>query len=372
VILPALLEQSQTRAWLKVVVHWWCVGVSYLLDLKSYLLGEGGGGEGAGGGNGAGEGGEGGEGGQLELRAAHQALLQRGGPTGFQPYHAPSLFPLRLVALILLVCVSLVIVSLVALTLPVYLGRKVMSLYPGLQGAKPAPVHELYTAACGTYLCWVGARAVTLVASWLPQGRAAGLRTLYSWTVVVLKSSCALALLFGLVPLLCGLLLELVLVVPLRVPLDQTPVLWLWQDWALGLLYTKIVCAVTMMGPDWALRQAIERVYRDGLRNMQLDFIVTQLAAPVISVLSLALAVPYAMAHSIAPLFLSSTRLQIQVSRSIYPFLLLVMVVCAVLYFQLKQFTKLYEHIKNDKYLVGRRLVNYHHKAQLQQQQTTQ
>lgn len=31
--------------------------------------------------------------------------------------------------------------------------------------------------------------------------------------------------------------------------------------------------------------------------------------------------------------------------------------------FQLKQFAKLYEHIKNDKYLVGRRLVNYHHKS---------
>ena len=33
------------------------------------------------------------------------------------------------------------------------------------------------------------------------------------------------------------------------------------------------------------------------------------------------------------------------------------------------QFTRLYEHIKNDKYLVGRRLVNYDHKRLRQEQQ---
>lgn len=64
------------------------------------------------------------------------------------------------------VCVSLVIASLTALTLPVWIGRRVMALW--LVGAPPpsppvtAPlaatlpgedvptrVHELYTAACG-------------------------------------------------------------------------------------------------------------------------------------------------------------------------------------------------------------------------------
>ena len=30
-----------------------------------------------------------------DLGAAHQALLQREGPTGFQPYNRPNIFPLR-------------------------------------------------------------------------------------------------------------------------------------------------------------------------------------------------------------------------------------------------------------------------------------
>jgi hypothetical protein len=35
-----------------------------------------------------------------DLGAAHQALVQREGPTGFQPYNRPNLFPLRVSFLI--------------------------------------------------------------------------------------------------------------------------------------------------------------------------------------------------------------------------------------------------------------------------------
>ncbi len=42
------------------------------------------------------------------------------------------------------------------------------------------------------------------------------------------------------VPVLIGLLFELVVVVPLRVPVDESPVFLLYQDWALGLVFLKI------------------------------------------------------------------------------------------------------------------------------------
>ncbi|KAJ8980442.1 hypothetical protein NQ317_001615 [Molorchus minor] len=117
------------------------------------------------------------------LGAVHQALFMMEPPTGFQPYDRPSFFIARLIGLLIAVCISLVASSLIALTLPVWLGRSVMAIW--LVGAPPpAPqitatdtqtkvkVHELYTAACGLYLCWLAARAVTLVLGWLPQGRA--------------------------------------------------------------------------------------------------------------------------------------------------------------------------------------------------------
>lgn len=107
VILPALLEQSHTRTWLKWLVHWWCGVVAGALGLRSYLLGSG---PGPSAGPEPGPAGPGGG-----LGAAHQALLQREGPTGWQPYERPSAFPARLAALLVLVCFSLVIASSVAL-----------------------------------------------------------------------------------------------------------------------------------------------------------------------------------------------------------------------------------------------------------------
>ncbi|XP_044736435.1 E3 ubiquitin-protein ligase MARCHF6 isoform X2 [Chrysoperla carnea] len=365
VILPALLEQSHTRQWLKSIIRTWCRAVAWALDLYSYLLGDdnsttvpppapappehaapGGGG----------------------LGAAHQALLQRESPTGFQPYNRPKFLALRLIILLAIVCVSLITSSLIALTLPVWLGRRAMELWltgappPSPQPPTPGKVHELYTAACGTYLCWLACRGLHIVASWLPQGRAAMIARIKHWFILGARSFAACILLLGVIPLLFGLLLELVVVVPLRVPLHQTPVCFIWQDWALGVLYTKIACAITMMGPDWKLRTAIERAYRDGLRDMDLIFITRELAAPVIICFGLALAVPYVIAHSIVPLIVTNAQLQILIVRRLYPFLLLIAMLSGVVTLQIRQFKKLYEHIKNDKYLVGQRLVNYDHR----------
>ncbi|XP_049874552.1 E3 ubiquitin-protein ligase MARCHF6 [Pectinophora gossypiella] len=361
VILPALLEQSHTRTWLKAGVRAWCACAASVLGLRSYLLGET---------RAADPGPEP----QppppqpIQLAAAHQALMRRDGPAGFEPYVRVSWFPARLAALLALVSVSLVLASALTLVIPVAIGRKVMALW--LPKASDG-VHELYTAACGMYVCWAVGRGGTLAAGWARGGRVALLTRLALWARVALRAALAALALLGLVPLMFGLLLELVLVIPLRVPLEQSPVLFVWQDWALGVLYTKIMCALTMMGPDWSMRRAIEKAYRDGIREMDLKFILTEVAAPLVCWLGLALAVPYALAHSVAPLLLPAAAQRNLLARRIYPALLLVCVLTALTVFQIRQFRKLYEHIKNDKYLVGQRLVNYDHRRHKQQQSVT-
>ncbi|XP_026325179.1 E3 ubiquitin-protein ligase MARCH6 [Hyposmocoma kahamanoa] len=355
VILPALLEQSHTRTWLKAGLRGWCACAAGVLGLRSYLLGEAS---------------------RHDARpphqdphpphqlgAAHQALMRRDGPAGFEPYVRVAWFPVRLAALLVLVSISLVLASALTLVIPVAIGRKVMALW--LPKASEG-VHELYTAACGMYVCWALGRGGTLAASWARGGRGALLTRLAMWARVAARAALAAAALLGLVPLMFGLLLELVLVIPLRVPLEQSPVLFVWQDWALGVLYTKIVCALTMMGPDWRMRRAIEKAYRDGIREMDLKFILTEVAAPIVCWLGLALAVPYALAHSVAPLLVASHAQRNLLARRVYPALLLITVLTALAVFQIRQFRKLYEHIKNDKYLVGQRLVNYDHRRQKQ------
>ncbi|XP_062553583.1 E3 ubiquitin-protein ligase MARCHF6 [Armigeres subalbatus] len=378
IILPGFFEQSHTRIWLKGLVRIWCNVVAKILGIKSYLLGT----EprpnedevpprqqpdlGAG------------------LAAAHQAIMQRDVPVGFQPYERPPFFAVRLVGLLVLMCISLVIGSLTTLTVPVWIGRHGMALWSmGSQitpppnavatGAETPPrPHELYTAAMGTYLCWIISRGIAVAVNLFPQGRAVVMERVKHWISVATSYALAaiiFVLMLGVIPLMFGLLLELVVVVPLRVPLVQTPVLFLWQDWALGVLYTKIACALTLMGPDWALKRAIEQAYRDGLRDMNLRFIIRELGAPVITCFGLALAVPYVIAHSIMPIFFTNQVTRILIARQIYPFFLLIAFIIVIVILQIRQFKKLYVAIKNDKYLVGQRLVNYDHQRKKAAQQ---
>lgn len=366
VVLPALLEQGHTRQWLKRLVHAWTFTVGYVLDLHSYLLGDfeeeedqpnnNNNNNPAGRHNnnnnnripGLGEG----------LHAAHQAILQQGGPVGFQPYHRPLNFPLKIVLLVIFMCVTLLLASLICLTLPVCAGRWLMSFWMG-----SAVVHELYTAASGLYVCWLSIRAATMLLSWMPQGRTVIMLKVHEWTIMILKTIVVAVLLAGVIPLLLGLLFELVIVAPLRVPLDQTPLFYPWQDWALGVLHAKIIAAITLMGPQWWLKAVIEQVYANGIRNIDLLYILRRLAAPVICLLLLSLCVPYTVSKGVTPLLAVQPAMQTLVERRIYPFLLMVVILLAILSFQIRQFKRLYEHIKNDKYLVGQRLVNYERKT---------
>ncbi len=107
-------------------------------------------------------------------------------------------------------------------------------------------IHELYTAGCGLYTIWLVLRAATIVYTWIPQGFSAVLGRIHEWTLLGLKSIVAASLLLGVVPLLLGLLVDIVLVVPYRVQLDQSPVFFLWQvrrqTLLLAFLIFRIIC----------------------------------------------------------------------------------------------------------------------------------
>ena len=126
----------------------------------------------------------------------------------------------------------------------------------------------------GLYLCLLLARGTIMLVTWVRQGWTALGARLKEWAVITAKAVVAVSLLMGLIPLMFGLLLELVVLTPVRVPLHQSPVYFLWQDWALGAMYTKITVALTFMGPDWWLKAAIEQLYQDGIRNLNLTRVV--------------------------------------------------------------------------------------------------
>ena len=97
------------------------------------------------------------------------------------------------------------------------------------------------------------------------------------------------------------------------------------------------------------MKAAIEQLYQDGLRGLDLGTLIPRLIVPVCTGLGLALALPYIAAHSLAPLVVGDEVTLVLIQRRIYPFLLLVILLVTLVVAQLKQFRKLYEHIKNDR-----------------------
>ena len=90
-------------------------------------------------------------------------------------------------------------------------------------------------------------------------------------------------------------------------------------------------------------------IFQDGLRGLNLGYLIPELVVPAVISLGLALAVPYVVAHGIVPMIFSDFETVIFIQRRIYPSLLLLVLVFGLIILQLKQFKKLYEHIKNDR-----------------------
>ena len=62
----------------------------------------------------------------------------------------------------------------------VYIGRRLMSIWMG-----EAKIHELYTAGCGLYTCWVVLRAFSVLSNWIPQGWRAIADKVTEWVLLV-------------------------------------------------------------------------------------------------------------------------------------------------------------------------------------------
>lgn len=354
VILPAFLEQGHTRRWLKGFIQLWTEVVSFILDLRSYLIGDvpladlnG----------------------EQIIHVDNNGKWQRGpvprgvhlenelegvGSPTVRAYYRPKYFSAKMVCFLVIVISSFILASFTTFTVPIIIGRNALWLIFG-----HVTIHELYTAAAGFYIIWVLLRVLSAIYQWYPVGLMLVYEKMKTCLVIVFKVVIAATGLLGVIPLLLGIFFEVVVQIPLRVPVDQTPLLYIWQDWALGVLHLKIICAVILIGPEWWLRDAIDRVYRNGFVNMDIAYIVTNIVYPVCITLLLGMSVPYILTVGLMPYLGFHKDLVILCVRRIYPIMLFTIVLVGAIIFQGKQCRSLYERIKNEKYLVGKVLVNY-------------
>lgn len=164
--------------------------------------------------------------------------------------------------------------------------------------------------------------------------------------------------------MLIGLLFELLVIVPMRVPIDESPVFLLYQDWALGLIFLKIWTRLVMldqMAPlvDESWRRKFERVREDGFSRLRGLWVLREIVIPIVTKLLTALCVPYVFAKGIFPVL----GYPLIVNSAVYRFAWLGCLLFSALCFCAKRFhvwfTNLHNSIRDDRYLIGRRLHNF-------------
>ena len=92
----------------------------------------------------------------------------------------------------------------------------------GLIGLINAP--EMYTASIGLYITWITIKLFITLYSYATQGAMSFIRKLILWMFLILKCLFIGSVLFVIIPFLMGHLIELVILSPIRVPVNKFPV----------------------------------------------------------------------------------------------------------------------------------------------------
>ncbi|KAI9388665.1 hypothetical protein POPTR_009G099400v4 [Populus trichocarpa] len=274
-------------------------------------------------------------------------------------------FVLRIVLLLVVAWMTLLMFNSTLIVVPISLGRALFNAIPLLPITHGIKCNDLYAFVIGSYVIWTALAGARYSIEQIRTKRATVLfRQIWKWCSIVLKSSALLSIWIFVIPVLIGLLFELLVIVPMRVPVDESPVFLLYQDWALGLIFLKIWTRLVMLDQmmplvDESWRIKFERVREDGFSRLQGLWVLQEIVFPIIMKLLTALCVPYVLSRGVFPVL----GYPLAVNSAVYRFAWLGCLCFSLLCFCGKRFhvwfTNLHNSIRDDRYLIGRRLHNY-------------
>ncbi|XP_078431028.1 RING/U-box superfamily protein [Wolffia australiana] len=372
ICIPFAIEHFKPRATIKAILHQWFTVAGWALDLTEFLLpprGENGGNENEN---------ENGDRGRQD--GVEQLLLpEAGGRVDDDIVRPPPRiddeiddqtdseysFVVRIALLLVLAWLTLLVFNSSFIIVPIYLGRLLFNSVPQLPFTHGIKCNDLYAFNIGFYAIWSMVAGSRYVLEYVKRHRTRVLLSqTWKWCAIVLKSSGLLAIWILVIPVLIGLLFELLIIVPMRVPVDESPVFLLYQDWALGLIFLKVWTRLVMMEQmaplvDEEWRSKLERVREDGFSGLRGVWVLREVVGPIVIKLLTALCVPYVFSRGLFPLL----GYPLVVNSAVYRFAWLGCLLFATVAFCTRRFhlwfTSLHNTIRDDRYLIGRRLHDF-------------
>jgi E3 ubiquitin-protein ligase MARCH6 len=268
----------------------------------------------------------------------------------------------RVTALVSLSCLALWIISVLVIHIPLYAGRAALYFMS-------VPVeNDCYSLFIGLLLVWATvSTSKFLVQHLLTQlQREAFMRAIQTWIVISLKWAVLGFLWLGVAPVLIGTLFETLIIIPVLVPVGETPRFALIQNWALGLVALKVWVQGVLMGAvalgggagqeQWSAR--LERVYANGVRNVDFLWTLREVCLRLLNTVGEYYFVPYFFTKAIAPLVIQDPLLINFLNRYSVCLYLLMKAALHVVKQCIAYVRELHDHIKDERYLVGMRLHN--------------
>ncbi|RID77632.1 hypothetical protein BRARA_A00526 [Brassica rapa] len=270
-------------------------------------------------------------------------------------------FMLRIGLLLVLAALSMFLVSTTFMALPVLVGRAFfhsISFYMLSFGLKHDDICAFWIGLCimrkiYKITCFVCDHIVTRRVDLL-------LKHVMKWIQNVLLFSIWIFV----VPGLLGLLINLMIIIPSQVPLDESPVYNFLHHWLIGVYVLHICIALTMFTPvtcfaTVAWREKLQRIRSVGINHLPFTWLIRDVIGSAINTLLTTLCVPYVMMNSLFPVLGFSREANLAVQRFVWPALLAFMVI----WFSAKLVRNLIIYIHqvefDNRFKVGERLVDF-------------
>ncbi|KAL0799141.1 hypothetical protein Bca101_054316 [Brassica carinata] len=259
------------------------------------------------------------------------------------------IFVLRVVLLLLAALVTLLLFNTAMIVVPVSLGRALFNAIPTLPITHGIKCNDLYAFVIGTYVLWT-----TLSGAWYAiehiKSRSALRNQIWRWCGIVFKSSVLLAI---------------------------------WKICSMSLK-NDYNGQIILLDDSWKAK--FERVEVDGFSRLQGLWVLKEIVSPIVMKLLTALCVPYVLARGVFPML----GYPLIVNSTVYRFAWIGCLSASLLCFCAKKchfwfidllgasifslvgdsirrchvwFGNLHNSIRDDRYLIGRRLHNFEEAA---------
>lgn len=302
----------------------------------------------------------------LKNRTANGRLPGGGQPFQLDPYRRKHAFIQRVVAMLVILVFTMYSTSTCTIFIPTCTGRWIIGHMAFLLPYQRQRIHDevIYSWMFGVCAIWtpiyVGHTCYEYGKKTFPvffnRSRTEHWQRVKQGLVYTGKMMIFCVIVGMVMPLILGSILCFVIVTPLRQDGNVDTLMYITNDWIFGVLVQKIACGICLVVPEeWGWRDVLQPIYVNGQPQL---LILVKVCFKIIHNLILIWAIPHLIAFGVYPLLISDKVTLGNLQTTIYPTLLSLLLGLDFAKWQCTAFQSLCAKFKQNKYLIGNKLVN--------------